>query len=123
MHRKGMLVMTADPSIAPGPASRVLDLASRDPQLQQLMPDAVVTAEVTRPDQTLAGIVSAILAGYSSRPALGERRYEVGQDDAGRRVRRWLPEFEDITYAELERRVRAVVTVWQHDDGRRVEPG
>ena len=115
--------MTADPSIATGPAGRVLDLASRDPQLQQLMPDAVVTSEVTRLDQTLTGIVSAILAGYSSRPALGERRYEVGQDDAGRNVRRWLPEFEDITYTELERRVRAVVTVWQHDRDRRVLPG
>ncbi len=115
--------MTADPPTATGPARRVLDLASRDAQLQQLAPDATVTAEVTRPNQTLAGIVSAILAGYATRPALGERCYEVSQDDTGRDVRRWLPEFKAITYAELERRVRAVVTVWQHDEGRRVEPG
>ena len=114
--------MTADPPTATGPARRVLDLASRDPQLRQLMPDATATVEVTRPNQTLAGIVSAILAHYSSRPALGERCYEVSQDETGRHVRRWLPEFETIAYAELERRVRAVVTVWQHDEGRRVEP-
>ena len=106
-----------------GPAARVLELAADDPQLQQLMPDEAVSSEVTRPDQTLDGIVSAILSGYGPRPALGERVYEVADDGSGRRVRRWGPRFETITYAELERRVRAVATVWQHDDGRRVERG
>jgi fatty acid CoA ligase FadD9 len=112
---------TKDPK-ASSPAQRVLELAANDPQLQELMPDETVLAEIKRPDQTLAGVVSAILSGYGPRPALGMRKYGVAGDDAGRQVRRWLPEYETITYSELERRVRAVATVWQHDEGRRVEP-
>jgi fatty acid CoA ligase FadD9 len=115
--------MTSPAPNPSGPAARIQQLAANDPQLQQLLPDEAVIADVVRPDQTLAGIVSTILSGYGSRPALGERRYEVADDGTGRRVRRWLPEFETITYHELERRVRAVATVWQHDDGRRVEAG
>ena len=81
------------------PAQRLAELAANDPQLQQLMPDEAVLADVTRKDQSLAGIVCAILAGYGPRPALGERVYEVAGDDSGRQVRRWLPEFHTITYA------------------------
>jgi fatty acid CoA ligase FadD9 len=105
------------------PAQRLAELAANDSQLQQLMPDEAVLADITRKDQSLAGIVSAVLAGYGPRPALGERVYEVAGDDSGRQVRRWLPEFHTITYSELERRVRAVATVWQRDEGSRVEPG
>ena len=101
---------------ASGPSARVLEMAANDPQLQQLMPDEAVLAEIVRPDRTLAGVVSTILAGYRPRPALGERVYEVATDDSGRHVRTWQPEFATITYAELERRVRAVATAWQHDD-------
>src|SRR5687767_9957221 len=113
------------PTDAPkiSPAQRLAELAAHDPQLQQLKPDEAVLAEITRKDQTLAGIVSASLAGYGRRPALGERAYQVAGDDSGRQVKRWLPEFQTITYSELERRVRAVATVWQHDDGRQVDPG
>src|SRR3954471_7075410 len=113
---------SASPRIS-GPASRVLELAADDPQLQQLMPDKAVIADVIRSDQTLAGIVSAIVSGYGPRPALGQRGYDVADDGGGHHVRRWRPEFETITYAELGRRARAVATVWQHDEGRRLEPG
>src|SRR4051794_13251695 len=104
-------------------ARRVLDLAAHDPQLQQLMPDDPVISAVVRPDQTLAGIVEEVLSGYGVRPALGERAYDVVTDGSGRRVRELRPEFTTVTYAELGRRARAVASVWQHDAGRRVEPG
>jgi fatty acid CoA ligase FadD9 len=104
-------------------ARRILGLATDDPQLQQLMPDETVLSDITRDGQTLAGIVSTILSGYGPRPALGERVYEVDSESSGRNVRRWIAAFDTITYAELERRVRAVATVWQHDADRRVEPG
>src|SRR5207253_1024574 len=104
-------------------ARRILALAADDPQLQQLMPDETVLSDITREGQTLAGIVSTILSGYGARPALGERVYKVDSEGSGPNVRRWIADFATITYAELERRVRAVATVWQHDADRRVEPG
>src|SRR3954469_14273338 len=113
---------SASPRVS-GPASRVLELAAEDPQLQQLMPDEAVSSEVIRSDQTLAGIVSTILSGYGPRPALGQRGYAVADDGGGPPALRWRPEFETITYAELGHRARAVAAVWQLDEGHRVEPG
>jgi fatty acid CoA ligase FadD9 len=104
-------------------ARRVLDLAAADPQLHELMPDETVLAEVTRNGQTLQGIVHAILTGYSSRPALGTRTYEIGVDGAtGLQIRRLQPRFETVTYSELGTRVRAVAAAWQQDPRFRVAP-
>src|SRR3954469_16753020 len=112
---------TPAPAPKVSPAQRLAELAQNDPQLQELMPDDAVLAAITGTDQTLAGIVGTILAGYGPRPAMGERVYQVETDDSGRKVRRWQPEFSTITYSEVERRVRAVATVWQHDEDSRVE--
>lgn len=104
-------------------ARRVLELAADDPQLQELMPDESVIAEIVRKDQTLAGIVDVMLDGYADRPALGERAYDVVTDESGRHVRSLRPEFETVTYGEIARRARAIAAVWQHDEGRKVAPG
>ncbi|QTI70985.1 thioester reductase domain-containing protein [Gordonia polyisoprenivorans] len=104
-------------------AQRVLDLAVHDPQLQELMPDEVVLAEIARKDQTLAGIVEVMLDGYATRPALGERVYDVVTDGSGRQVRAFRPEFETVTYGELARRARAIATVWTQVEGWQIAPG
>ena len=113
---------TAEPKLSRS-ARRVLELAADDPQLQKLMPDESVIAEIVRKDQTLAGIVEAMLDGYADRPALGERVYDVVKGESGRHVRSLRPEFQTVTYREIARRARAIATVWQQDEGRRVAPG
>ena len=105
-------------------ARRVLDLAADDPQLQQLMPDRAVLDEITRPEQTLVGIVDTILTGYASRPALGTRDYDVVVDGAtGRQIRRLRASFSTVTYGELASGVHAVANAWRNDAHHRVAPG
>ena len=104
-------------------AQRVLDLAANDAQLQELLPDEEVMAQIARKDQTLAGIVEAMLDGYATRPALGERAYDVVTEESGRTSRALRPEFETVTYGELGRRARAIATVWRQDEGWQVAPG
>jgi len=105
-------------------ARRVLDLAADDPQLQQLMPDSAGLDEITRPEQTLVGIVDTILTGYASRPALGTRDYDVVVDGAtGRQIRRLRASFSTVTYGELASGVHAVANAWRNDAHHRVAPG
>lgn len=116
-------IQTTTPPKLSRAARRVLALAEDDAQLQGIMPDQAVIAEIVRRDQTLAGIVDVMLDGYADRPALGERVYDVVADESGRQVRRLRPEFETVTYGEIAQRARAIANVWIHDEGRKVAPG
>ena len=90
-------------------ARRVLELAADDPQLQELMPDEAVLAEITSEGQTLDAIVTAILSGYGARPALGERVYEVVTDPAtGRQIRQLRPELRHHHLRRTRTRAAAV---------------
>ncbi|MFI5953227.1 thioester reductase domain-containing protein [Cryptosporangium sp. NPDC051539] len=104
--------------MSPFYARRVQELARDDRQLQALAPDAAVLADLNAPDQSLERIVTTLLDGYAERPALGERSYEVVHG-----ARRYLPEFDTLTYAELGTRVRSLAGAWQHDPDHRLGPG
>src|SRR5436190_604834 len=108
----------------PRHARRILEMAETDAQLQELMPDARVTDALRRPGLLYEEIIRVVLDGYSTRPALGERAYEVAVDPStGHSVRRLLPSFETITYRQLHDRVRALAEVWRRHPQHRVEPG
>ena len=114
--------MTTTGSRVPAYVQRVLDLAQHDPQLQQLRPDPVVLGAVSA-EQPLLDIVTTILDGYGPRPALGTRAYDVVADPtSGRSVRRLLPRFDTITYAQLHGRVRSIAAALRSDPCR-LEPG
>ena len=99
-------------------------LARDDVQLRALVPDQAVEAALGVAGTTQADALTLVLEGYGARPAMGFRAYDVVVDaGTGRAVREYRPEFEEITYAELHRRVRAVASVLRQPDEYRVEPG
>ena len=114
--------MTVGSAPIPPFAQRVLDMAKNDPQLQGLMPDAVVEATRLRPELSFAEVLSVILDGYTATTPLSTRAYQVGSL-AGRQVRGGLPSFESITYAELHDRIKGLVNAWRDHDRHHVEPG
>jgi fatty acid CoA ligase FadD9 len=103
---------------------RLAALAREDPQLRALVPDATVEAALATPGLAFDQAVATVLDGYSSRPALGQRDYEVVRDaETGRAVREYRPSFSTIAYAEVRRRVEALASAWRHLDEWRVDPG
>ncbi|WP_238434855.1 MULTISPECIES: carboxylic acid reductase [unclassified Frankia] len=105
------------------PAERLAELTVADPELQALRPDPDVTARVRRPDLSYQQVITTVLDGYASRPALGRRNYEVIQDEAERSQRSYLAGFDTITYGTLHDRVRRLASAWRHDPRYRVDPG
>ncbi len=105
-------------------AQRLLELASKDPQLQELMPDPAVAAAIQQPGLPLEKVISTVLDGYAGRPALGEREYQIVLDGStGRRVREYQPRFATITYYELHNRVKRLAGAWRYHEQHRVAPG
>lgn len=101
----------------------ILKMTESDPQLQQLMPKKSVRSAITQPGLTLDRIIEAVLDGYSERPALGERDYEILQDDTGgRNEKRYLESFSTCTYSELQASARALACAWQHHPDHSVGP-
>ncbi|MBL7499059.1 thioester reductase domain-containing protein [Frankia sp. CNm7] len=105
------------------PAERLAEMAEADHELRALSPDPEVTAAARRPGLSYQQIIATVLDGYAGRSALGQRRYEVVQDDAGRARRVHQPGFDSITYSELHRRIKYLAAAWRDDPRYRVEPG
>ncbi|CAB4975165.1 MAG: AMP-binding protein [Actinobacteria bacterium] len=102
-------------------AQRVYDIAEHDEQLQQLLPDADVLEAIMDPALSVEQIIAGALAGYAERPAFGERDYEVVRDPVTERdERRYVPTFATVTYGELDRRVRSLVSAWNRHPLHRV---
>ncbi|HKY91027.1 MAG TPA: AMP-binding protein, partial [Nevskiaceae bacterium] len=100
---------------------RLQNLAKSDPEILSLVPDPTVQAATLQPGRSTAEIAAIILKGYAARPALGERRYEIGPDAAtGAPVRRLLPAFDTISHQELRERVEALACAWRAHDEHRV---
>lgn len=103
---------------------RLLELAGRDQQLRAAIPDPTVEAALSRPGLSYRQAITTVLEGYSERPALGAREYELMRDTASGRVERgYLPRFQTLSYAGLHDRIKCLVSAWRHHPQIRVEPG
>ncbi|HEY1842918.1 MAG TPA: carboxylic acid reductase [Mycobacterium sp.] len=85
---------------------RVAELAANDPEFAAARPDAAVSAAIEAADQRFAQVTRAVLDGYSDRPALAQRAFELVKDpQTGRTSAKLLPWFDKVTYGELADRV------------------
>ena len=103
---------------------RMQELAKQDPQIKQLMPIESVRDAIFQPGLSYDRLIQTILDGYAEHPALGERNYAIGKDEAtGQNLRKLLPSFSTITYAELHNRVKGLANAWRCNQQNRVAPG
>jgi fatty acid CoA ligase FadD9 len=97
-------------------ARRIEELFATDPEFAGARPRAAVGTLVNRPALGLSEVVSAVLEGYSDRPALAQRAVELVEDPVTKRKSlELLPCFDTITYRELADRVRAITNAWHND--------
>jgi fatty acid CoA ligase FadD9 len=88
---------------------RAAKLAAADPQFAATRPDQAVSDAIEAAGPHLAPVVDAVLQGYSDRPALAQRAYELAKDpQTGRTTAKLLPWFSHVTYGELAERVGEV---------------
>ncbi len=99
---------------------RMLDMMENDPQIKELKPNPDVRAAICA-EPTLDRMIDAALTGYSSRPALGERDYEVVTED-GINKRNYLPSFKTITYAQFQTRLKALANAWHYHPIHKINP-
>lgn len=103
---------------------RLMALSKEDPQLRHLVPDPAVESVLAAAGLTFSETVATVFDAYGSRPALGEREYDVARDpQADRDVRRYTTRWRTVTYAETLRRGEAVASGWRHVPQWRVDPG
>jgi len=85
---------------------RAAELAANDPEFAAARPDAAVAAAIEAAGTRFPQVTKAVLEGYSDRPALAQRAYELVQDpQTGRTSAKLMPWFDKITYGELAHRV------------------
>src|SRR6201996_116720 len=81
---------------------RVAELAANDPEFAAARPDAAVSAAIEAAGTRFPQVTKAVLEGYSERPALAQRAYELVQDpQTGRTSAKLMPWFSQVTYGEL----------------------
>ena len=73
----------------------MLDMMENDPQIKELKPNPEVRTVICA-EPTLDRMIDVALTGYSNRPALGERAYEMITEN-GINQRNYLPSFKTIT--------------------------
>ena len=102
---------------------RLFAMAKTDKQLSTLMPDPDLRESMSAEHLTLDRMIDLVLDWYKDRPALGERRYEKkSAPGSSNVVRHYLPAFDEITYGEFQRRIRALSMAWRNDPRCRVAP-
>jgi fatty acid CoA ligase FadD9 len=85
---------------------RAAELAANDPEFAAARPDAAVAAAIDAAGTRFPQVTKAVLEGYSDRPALAQRAYELVQDpQTGRTSAKLMPWFDKVTYGELAHRV------------------
>ncbi|UMB67739.1 carboxylic acid reductase [Mycobacterium paraterrae] len=85
---------------------RVAELAANDPEFAAAAPDPAVSAAIEAAGQSFPRVIKAALEGYSDRPALAQRAFELVTDpQTGRTTATLLPWFSHVTYGELADRV------------------
>jgi fatty acid CoA ligase FadD9 len=85
---------------------RATELAANDPEFAAARPDAAVAAGIEAAGTRFPQVTKAVLEGYSDRPALAQRAYELVKDpQTGRTSAKLMPWFDKVTYGELAHRV------------------
>src|SRR6201991_94619 len=85
---------------------RAAELPANDPEFAAARPDAAVSAAIEAAGTRFPQVTKAVLEGYSDRPALAQRAYELVQDpQTGRTSAKLMPWFSHVTYGELAHRV------------------
>ncbi len=85
---------------------RAVELAANDSEFAAARPDPAVSDAIAAAAPHLPDVVKAALEGYSDRPALAQRAYELVTDpQTGRTSATLLPWFDKVTYGELADRV------------------
>src|SRR5271156_1945818 len=85
---------------------RAAELAANDPEFAAARPDAAVAAAIEAAGTRFPQVTKAVLEGYSDRPALAQRAYELVQDpQTGRTSAKLMPWFDKVSYGELAHRV------------------
>ena len=103
---------------------QIQKLIEEDPQIKNLAPIQSVTEAIFQPDMTYDRIIHTLLEGYAERPCLAERDYVIERDEGtGQKLRKLLPTFSAVTYAELNHRIKAVANAWKHSQRNKVAPG
>ena len=101
---------------------RVKKLAEAEPALKALTPDPAVAKPLREQSVTMDKVAEGLLLGYADRPALGERAYDVVQDqETQKTVRVYKPEYETTTNSELLRRARAIAMAWRRHPDLRID--
>jgi fatty acid CoA ligase FadD9 len=85
---------------------RAAVLAANDPQFAAARPNDDVAAAIEAAGTRLPEVTKAVLNGYSDRPALAQRAFELVKDpETGRTTANLLPWFSHVSYGELADRV------------------
>ena len=85
---------------------RAAVLAANDPEFAAARPDDDVAAAIDAAATRLPAVTKAVLDGYSDRPALAQRAFELVKDsETGRTTAKLLPWFSHVSYGELAERV------------------
>src|SRR5579859_7268987 len=85
--------------------ARAAELAASDPEFAAARADPAAAAAIDASGQRLPQVVQAVLDGYSDRPALAQRAFELVKDPAtGRTSATLLPWFDKVSYGELAQR-------------------
>jgi fatty acid CoA ligase FadD9 len=98
-------------------------LLATDPQYRAAMPLESIGQLKKDPAVRMAQLVAAVMEACADRPALGRRATRIVTDATGRRSQQLLDHFETTTYREVWTDVRALASVWQHDDHVKARPG
>ena len=98
---------------------RLYDLAKYDPQIAAHMPLDEVKTAFNDPDATLFDMVDCALRAYHDRDALGERTYDV-VDQNGGTARQYKAEFSTLTYGRLQDRVKHIANAWRYHPDHKV---
>lgn len=89
-------------------ARRIADLTAADPQFAAAKPVPAVSQAIENPELSLDAVVRTVLEAYADRPALGERAVDYVEDRRGRTSAKLLPNYNTITYQELDDRISSL---------------
>src|ERR1700728_1622331 len=85
---------------------RAAELAANDPEFAAARPDAAVAAVIVAAGTRFPQVIKAVLEGYSDRPALAQRAYELVKDSqTGRTSAKLISWVSQVTYSEFDQRV------------------
>jgi len=98
-------------------------LVATDSQYRAAMPLEAIGQLKKDSTVRMGQLIAAVMEACADRPALGRRATAIQTDSAGRRSLRLLDHFDTMTYGQVWADVRALASVFQHDEHAKVRPG